>query len=147
MAHGFKTGGKVKGSKNKATIERETAAEIDRARQQNRELAKDVLERLMRIAEGAASLHKPPTGAEIAKAMDRGQQPPTGDWGLFGEWFDRAVFCAKSLAPFQSPTFKAIAVMAPAPLEPREPVEATVTRIDDPIALSRVYARRLQASR
>ena len=37
-----------------------------------------------------------------------------GDWPLFGEWFDRWVYAAKSLADFQSPKYKAIAVaMAP----------------------------------
>ena len=80
MTWGRKTGGKVKGSKNKATLEREAnaAAEIDRSRREDRELAKDVLDRLMRIAEGTASMHRPPSSAELEKARVEGRSISPG---------------------------------------------------------------------
>ena len=119
------------GSKNKTTRERELKAQaeaqrlIDAARDGKIELAKDVLERAMKVAEGATSLHRPPPpqetmnlqAAENALAAQEHRKPRKlylGDWPLFGEWFDRWVYAAKSLADFQSPKYKAIAVaMAP----------------------------------
>jgi hypothetical protein len=66
----------------KATIERLITAseQIDHGRQTGDELAKDVLARLMKIAEVATSMHKPTSPAEIAA----GQQP-AGDWDKFGQ--------------------------------------------------------------
>lgn len=54
-------GGRPKGSKGKATIEREinAAQVIDRARREGRDLAVTVLENLMNIALGATGLNRP----------------------------------------------------------------------------------------
>lgn len=107
-----KTGGRLKGSKNKTTLEREAAAAVDAARGQQRELAKDVLERLMKVAEGATSLNKPTTQAELARGVAAN---PDGDWERFGAWFDRTAYCAKELAKYQSPQIKAVDAPAPPP--------------------------------
>jgi hypothetical protein len=112
---GVRYGGKQKGTKNKATIERELRAAqaqavIEGARPEDRELAVDVLERMMKIAEGAASIHKPPAPSQLKAAQEAGQTIEKGDWAKFGEWFDRTVHTAHRLASFQSPTFRAIAV-------------------------------------
>lgn len=114
MARGFKTGGKIKGSKNKTTIERElkAAGVIDAARKEGRELATSVLERLMKIAEGATGVNRPVTDKEIAEGKARN---PDGDWGRFGEWFDRTAYCAKELAKYQSPQIRAVDAPAPPP--------------------------------
>jgi hypothetical protein len=118
--------GRKKGTKNRATVEREinAAAAIDRARREGRELAVDALERFMKIAEGAAGVNKPTTQAEMAA----GAQPnPDGDWPRFGEWFDRMVYCAKELAKYQSPQIRAVDLPAPPP-DPTKQAEGSVVR-------------------
>lgn len=129
------------GVPNKATIERQiqAAREIDNARENGVELAKDVLNRLMKIAEGAAGLHRPQTTATGEIVQN------TGDWPLFGDWFDRTAFVAKELAKYQSPTFKAIAVSLPPPL-PAAPEQKTIdgkvlVMPKDAIGRSRLYQR------
>jgi hypothetical protein len=112
-----KTGGRQKGSLNKTTIERRMRAlkvltgHIEMP-DQGSELAVDVLNRMMRLAEGAASVFRPVTTQEQAA----GKAPnPEGDWQKFGEWYDRTVAAARSLASYQSPTLRAIQI-APPPL-------------------------------
>lgn len=127
------------GSQNKATIERQiqAAREIDNARENGVELAKDVLNRLMKLAEGAAALHRPSTSADGKVVAN------TGNWGEFGAWFDRTAFVAKELAKYQSPTFKAIAVMAP-PEVPRLPPPGGGKVLElphDAISRSRLYQK------
>jgi hypothetical protein len=134
MARGFKTGGRVKGSKNRATLEREAATQIDAAIGGKQELAKDTLVRMMRLAEGAAAVHR-------TKINDDEKH-----WDRFGEWFDRWAYVAKEAAKYQSPQMRAIAVMAPAPAAPPEKRD-NVVQIDDPVALARVYQRRITAAR
>lgn len=97
-------GGRPKGSKNKATILREmgVAEVIDRARQEGRELPSTALERFMKLAEATCMANQPKLDAE-------------GNMALFGEWFDRAVYCAKELARYREPPIKAIDAPAPPP--------------------------------
>lgn len=111
---GERRGGRQKGTPNKATRERQinAAAEIDRARREGRELAKDVLERFMKLAEGACAVNRPTAAEDIAKGK---AENPDGDWGRFGEWFDRTVYCAKELAKYQSPQIKGVDAPAPPP--------------------------------
>ena len=104
-------GGRKPGIKNKLTIEREALAAqaiIDGAKKHGAPvIGKDVLERLVRVAEQAVYLHQPTTEAEKLKGV---QPNPDGDWERFGDWFDRTAFVAKELAKYQSPTFKAVMV-------------------------------------
>lgn len=125
-----------KGSKNKATIERELklAIEIDKARKDGRELAVDVLERMMKLAEGAAGQHKPPSAAEISAGA-----AALGDWDKFGEWFDRIAWCAKELAKYQSPQLRAIAVTMPGQPRDMKTVEGKVLDVNDPLVVQRAY--------
>jgi hypothetical protein len=122
LPHGAKLGhpryaGRAKGTKNKATIERELiAAEIakrqmTRAQEHGRELAVEVLERFMKIFEGAARVHRPVTDEEVKAGKDPN---PMGDWEKFRSWARDCVDCAKALAQYQSPRFSAIAI-APTP--------------------------------
>lgn len=121
-----KTGGRKAGSVNRKTLERTVAAQLDAIRGNKTELAKDALQRFMGIAEGAAG--------KFREAL--GPKPAVNDanWKPFGEWLDRAIYCAKELANYQSPRFRAVAVMvtpadvAPAPSvtidhEPRDSEE------------------------
>jgi ketopantoate reductase len=70
---GERRGGRKKGTPNKTTQERQinAAREIDRARKEGRELAKDVLERLMHIAEGATGVNRPTTQADLEKGIEQ----------------------------------------------------------------------------
>jgi hypothetical protein len=114
MAKRKKTGGRIAGSRNKAVIEREinAAQVIDKARKEGRDLAVTVLERLMNLAEGACGLNRPTPQRMILQGE---KQNPDGDWGRFGEWFDRTTYCAKELAKFQSPQIKAMEAPTPPP--------------------------------
>ncbi|MHB8272699.1 hypothetical protein [Bradyrhizobium sp.] len=139
---GQRFGGRPKGAKNKATIEREVNAAqvIDRARKEGRDLAVTVLERLMNVAEGACGLNRPVPAKDLAAGA---KENPDGDWGRFGEWFDRTAYCAKELAKYQSPQLKAIAVMEAPQVVAPVPHRAgdNVVYLDDPAALGRVYSQ------
>lgn len=104
-------GGRPKGSKGKATIEREinAAQQIDRARREGRDLAVTVLENLMNVALGATSLNRPTPKGQA------GADNPNGDWDRFGAWFDRTAYCATQLAKYQSPQIRAVDIPTAAP--------------------------------
>lgn len=144
--------GRKPGTPNKATTERllRAAQEIDSARRGEKELAKDVLERMMKLAEGAAGVNRPTTQSDINEGK---QTNPDGDWNRFGEWFDRTAYCAKELAKYQSPTFKAIAVhvvpdQTNVPLAlPAPQTGGNVVAIDDPESAMRVYKRMIATVR
>lgn len=108
---GERRGGKKPGTKNKATREREALAAqviIDGAQKRGAPvLAKDVLERLMKLSEQQIYRYQPTAPEDVKK----GAQPnPEGNLGLFGDWIDRTAYMAKELAKYQSPTFKAVMV-------------------------------------
>lgn len=147
---GERRGGRQKGARNKATIQREieagkAAAEaIDKARSGQIELAKDVLRRLMKIAEGITSLNRPTTVREI----DAGTVPnKDGDWERFGQWFDRTVYCAKELARYESPTFKAVLLQqdTPQPLAPQSNDVLDLQANRDPAQATQTYLRLVAA--
>lgn len=125
--------GRPKGSRNALTIEKERlAAEIARktvmdARQQGKKLAKEILREGMEHAMGLAG-----------KYQEQGVAPNPA---AFKEWLNFAMSCARSLAPYESPTFSAIAVVPPAELMTSQlPAnDDKVITIDDPAALQRVY--------
>lgn len=108
--------GRKRGTRNKKTIlreqraEREVAAIIEKHRAGEIVLGKDVLARMMQFAEGTTGLLRPTSQREAIAGKERN---PDGDWTRFGEWFDRWFHCARELAKYQSPTFRAIAVSAP----------------------------------
>lgn len=115
---GERRGGKQKGSKNKATIERELQAAralteaVATGKLDGQELAKDVLGRFMRLSEGAAGEFMPTPSAQLKQGK---AENPNKDWDRFGEWVDRVIYCAKELAKYQSPALRAILVPASAP--------------------------------
>lgn len=114
MAKGKRSGGRTKGTPNKATLEKQinAAQAIDKARREGRDLAVTVLENLMNIALGATGLNRPtPKGQE----GPNGQINQNGDWDRFGAWFDRTAYCATQLAKYQSPQIKAVDIPTAAP--------------------------------
>lgn len=143
-------GGRPKGSLGKRTLARyaQASKQIDEAREGKVELGREVLERMMKIAEGATGLHRPVTTAEMRAGRE---QNPDGDWDRFGAWFDRTVYCAKELAKFQSPTFKAVAVsMTPGEMggqkAPKQ-IEGKVIDINDAHVVTRTYLTMVKAGK
>ena len=118
MAQGYKTGGRKSGVKNKATIEREIIAAAQAAKRgPQRELAIDALERFRIHCEGVASHFMPTVN------VPDDQQGRHKNWDKTGEWLDRAIFCARELAKYQSPQLRAMMVQtAPPPEMPKEEV-------------------------
>lgn len=147
--------GRVLGGKNKKTLRMEARALeearqlLDDAKAGKIELAKDVLQRMMVLAEGATGVHRPNPEEVAAGAKEK------GSWELFGAWFDRTVYCAKELAKYQSPTYRAVAVTVPvdqpAPLRPGDgsdatPVDGKVVAIKDAKVLQVTYQRMITAA-
>jgi hypothetical protein len=118
---------------SKATIEKSliAARTVTDANAAGKKLAKEVLEEIMhRMAEMAARLQP---------ALPGGPPNPYADEANFWKFTEAAIHCASKLAPFQSPTLRAIVVAAPAAIE-REPLDQNkVIPMDDPVALARFY--------
>jgi hypothetical protein len=153
MARGTKTGGRKAGTPNRATVERQeiAARALDNAKAEGRPLAKDRLDELLGIALGAMTAHQPITKEMVKKARASGNRTvkeSRGNWGGFGEWWDRAAYAAKELAKYQSPTYKAVSVETPRPSG-----SATfgnfnkVERLGDPVRASRIYQQFMVAPR
>jgi hypothetical protein len=106
--------GRKKGVKSKLTMAREefVAQQLDKARNTGRKLPTDTLEEFLEIAKGATGVNRPTSQKEI----NDGRAPnPDGDWTRFGEWFDRAVYCARELAKYREPQIRAVDAPAPPP--------------------------------
>jgi hypothetical protein len=102
-------------------------------------LAKERLEELTETFMGATA-HFQPTIAIGAKPN------PNEDWVMFEKWGRLAMECAAKLAPYQSPTFRAVMVSAPLPARPEDNLSSVIP-MDDPVAASRIYCRIVSASR
>ena len=106
MAPGRKTGGRQLGTPNKASQERALIAQQVKARADmaGRKLAKEVLDEFMHLFAGMAAAYQPLPPGTIEQ---EGREP---DEAKFEKWARLAIQCAKELAAFQSPTFRAIAI-------------------------------------
>lgn len=108
--------GRKKGSKNKLTIEREIQKEqraIRRYGSGNEEgpkLGKEIIERFMNIATKYALMYEP-KDEDLKHSADPKEQDYR-DWkrNQFKGWARLAVAWAADLAPYQSPTFRAISI-------------------------------------
>lgn len=147
--------GRPKGSKNKATIEREqrvaieAARELADARAGRRKLPKDILEQFAVTLAGMAAYYQP---VAPGQPIPQGRQP---DEALFFKYAELAVYAAKSAAPFFHPTFKARHVDLPpdqtgmpgppimgnAPGDRAKKVTAEVIDIKDPKVMLRAYQK------
>ncbi len=119
---GERRGGRQKGTPNRATVEKQLiAAQIAErtvadARVEGKQLAKEVLEQFMlRFVEMAKHYEPTLPGA--------GEQQLHGDEGKFLQWAKHAIDCAKALAPYQSPTFRAVEIIPPREEPSAEPVQ------------------------
>lgn len=152
MAKGRKTGGKQRGTPNKATRERleqervakQAQQEVDKARAANTKLGKDILEEFMKNFAGMAAYYQPlPDGTPVPA----GRKP---DEKRFLTYAKLTVETAAQLAQFQSPRFKAIAIMTPppTPIEASRPKGSNVVTIEnDPQKLARIYAQMVKQVR
>jgi hypothetical protein len=153
MAKGKKTGGRERGSLNRRTLEKlaEVAREAQDVRTGGKKFAKEVLDELMATAMSFAA-------REQRRILDEEEatDPDGTPRGVASqETYDRfwiamnaAGTFAKALAPFQHPTFRAIAVVPPA-AEPPAPktIEGSVVNLNDPIAVARIYQQMVRAVR
>ena len=159
---GERRGGRIKGVPNKATIaalnERKiidqiakqtgtsssvTAAVLSKAAGY-RKLAVEELEDVLPIIKSLVAYHQ----IKVMRAGPTGALQITGELDDFKEWLRLFIETCAKLAPYQSPTFKAIAVVEPQlPGKPPIPNAYDIERLDDPVAASRVYQQLMQAPR
>jgi hypothetical protein len=123
---GKKTGGRKPGSKNKATLAMEAAAAAALGGDADPR-ALPTLTRILRYFLDRAE-------AEASKAGG-------GDAKVVCEMLREARTTAAQLAPFQAPTFRAVAVSTPVPQEKAQAELSDVASIDDPHAAMMVYRR------
>lgn len=148
---GQKTGGKTKGTPNKKTVAKLNALsdQAAKAKKLGDKQAVEVLNDLMKTASSFAAL-------EQRKILEYPQGPDNVPQAMLDRFW-KAMECAgtfaKELARFQSPTFKAIHVPAPPPPPPPEPgdgarvIDGKAVRLDDPVAISRIYQQLVRAVR
>jgi hypothetical protein len=104
-----------------------------------KKLAKEVLEDFMlQTAEMAVHFQPAPPGSPKNRHADEAK---------FWTYARAAIECAQKLAPYQSPTFRAITVTAPSPNERPLLGQDNVIPLDDPVALARIYARMVKQVR
>ena len=108
-------GGRKKGSKNKITLERQMRSVQVAARHQGKEgeapqLGKDVIDYFMAIATRYAKAYEP-SDNDLSYSPDPAVQDMR-DWkrNQFKGWARLAVSWAADLAPYQSPTYRAISI-------------------------------------
>src|SRR5262245_61250470 len=106
---GERRGGRKKGTPNKATLEKALIAERDltEAKAHRRPLGKEVLEHYMHIFAEIAD-------SERAAVLAENPENSPEHEARFERFARYAVDCAHKLAPYQSPTFRAV-VVAPSP--------------------------------
>ena len=116
---GKKTGGRKLGSKNKATLAREAAAAAAVGGDADPRALPTLTKILRYFLERAE--------AEASKAGG-------GDAKVVCEMLREARTTAAQLAPFQAPTFRAVAVSTPVPHDKAQDEPSDAASIDDPIA-------------
>lgn len=131
--------GRAKGTPNRITVEAAEIARIstEQAKARGVKLGKEMLEDYMMAFHNVAATYQ----NKIAQRLALREDPDVADVAAFKDWGALVVGTAKELAKYQSPTFRAIAVMAPPPGsdKPATISADNVITIKDAQALSRVY--------
>ena len=107
---GERRGGRAKGTPNKATVERALIAEqeIEKAAASGRKLAKEWMQEFLPVLAGMTAYYQPTFPGMT-------QQNANGDPDKFEKWYGHFLKTATELAPFESPTFRAVMVAPPPP--------------------------------
>lgn len=141
---GERFGGRVKGTPNKRTTERlekeriakQAQQEVDKANLSKIKLGKEVLEDYMGAFHNIAAYYQ----NRIAASYAAGRDPDKADMAAFEKWGTLTATTARQLADFQSPKFKAIAIVAPPPNNnPGPPIPDNPKTIKDATQLQRIY--------
>jgi hypothetical protein len=127
---GERRGGRPKGGKNKATLERAVIAEriMNETQMTGRKLGKEVIEEFMNMFGGIAAAFQPQPAAQgqPLTPQDMKRWGASADEPLFEKYAKLALKAANDLADFQSPKFAP--VHAPAqPPENRKPIREKFT--------------------
>jgi hypothetical protein len=120
---GERRGGRQKGTKNRTTIERELLDQrqyvaehvYQRAKLRGHKLAKETLDEFMIVFAAMATHYRP--------CLDGTSVNPNQNEEKFERWARLVIDAAKALAPYQSPTFRAIVVAPPPPENKGETVK------------------------
>src|SRR5262245_17533781 len=118
MARGHKTGGRKAGTKNRRTVERERLA-AQLAADTPPELVADAVHKLGKDVLASYML----TFDQMAQDAKR-----QGDHAAFRQYAALAVETAHKLAPYQSPTFRAVLLQAPPPSIERRRFKLTISQ-------------------
>lgn len=107
---GERRGGRAKGTLNRTTIERALLAEkeLEAAKASGRKLAKEWMQEFLPVLAGMTAFYQP-----TFPGMQ--QQNPNGSEDKFEKWYGLFLDTATKLAPFESPTFRAVMVAPPPP--------------------------------
>lgn len=132
---GERRGGRVKGVPNRATTELALIAERAgvEVHAQGRKLAKEILEDMMYFAVGEAIRYQP--------LLANGDKNPKADEEKFERYLKLTSEVASKLAPYQSPTFRAVMVSSAGPSVDDDQNPGNVIPLDDAIGAARVYRR------
>lgn len=149
---GKKTGGRTKGTPNKKTVQKlnelsDRASEIVRSKEKR---GIEVLNELMKTAMSFAAMEQ----RKLLEYQGGIDMAPQQMRDRFWKAMECAGVFAKELARYQDPTFKAIAVIPPPP-PPRDPapgdgaktIEGKAVRLDDPVAVARIYQQMVRIVR
>lgn len=152
-APGERRGGRSKGTPNKTTLQRLEAEriakqaqdEVNKANLAKVKLGKDILEDYVGAFHNVAAVFQ----NRIATDYAAGLEPKASDLAAFKQWGGMVVDTADRLAAFQSPKFKAIAIVAPPPSHPAPPLmigkDGNVIDIPkDAVTLSRLYQQMIK---
>lgn len=144
---GQRGGGRARGTPNKATIEKNLmiAQQLAvKAGEKKKPLAKEVLEDFMHLTAGMAAFYQPSHPDQLPNRHANEDK-----------FWQAALACkefAKALAPYQSPTFKAIVGMPSMPPpdtgkpDPKQ-IEGNVVDITDAATLTKIYRSRITSVR
>src|SRR3954471_6569299 len=122
-----KTGGRKRGSKNKATKLMERAAKLDLAKRTGEKLAVDLLRDTANLAAQAIQIVKP--------YDDEGAKRKTGDLEKFFRYAALLKDCAIPLAQYESPRLSAVAI---APPQRKEYTRITLNVFEDDKQIDKV---------
>jgi len=149
---GKKTGGRTKGTPSKKTLARlkELSDQAAAAKRLGKKRAVEILDDLMQTAMSFAAMEQRKI-LEYPLNEEGKREVPQQMLDRFWKAMECAGTFAKALAPFQDPTFSSIkvATLPPAPEPSQEPktIDGKAIRLDDPVAISRVYQQLVRVVR